>query len=72
MKPYDPQGLFKEQSTKSLSKYRSESIEQRALRIGKELLVPSFPRKKESINVFTITTNASHHSQKSRDGRTEE
>jgi hypothetical protein len=32
------------QSTKSLNKYRSESIEQRVLRIGKELLVP--PRRK--------------------------
>jgi hypothetical protein len=38
-------------------KYRSESIEQRAMRIGKELLVPQM--KKKEPNVFTITTNSS-------------
>jgi hypothetical protein len=72
MKPSDAQALFKDHSTKSLNKYRSESIEQRALRIGKELLIPAFPRKKEQKNVFTITTNLSHQSQKSHEPRSEE
>lgn len=72
MKPSDAQPLFKDHSSQSLNKYRSESIEQRALRIGKELLVPALPKKKDQKNLFTITTNSSHHSQKSHEVRPEE
>ena len=56
--------LFKEQTTRSLNKYRSQSIEQRALKIGKDLLVPSLPNKKQK-NQYTITCNTSNISQKS-------
>jgi len=59
--------LLKNQSTKSLMKYRSEDIEKRAMRIGKELLVPGLNRKREQKNVFTITANTSNFSHKSQE-----
>jgi len=63
----DGGNLFKNQSTKSLMKYRSEDIEKRAMRIGKELLVPGLNRKREQKNVFTITANTSNFSHKSQE-----
>ena len=68
----DGGNLLKNQSTKSLMKYRSEDIEKRAMRIGKELLVPGLNRKREQKNVFTITANTSSFSHKSQEPKGEE
>lgn len=58
MKNDSYKSLFKDQSTRSLNKYRNENIEQRVQQIvSRDLVVGPNQRRRESGNQFTITTN---------------
>ena len=48
--------LFKNQSSKSLLKYRSENIEQRVMRIGKDFLQPNVAKNQPRVSSKPQTT----------------